>query len=164
MGASGWGYRVPYQQDLNQALQALRKAVFEAGTYYEPALFYEHLLTVVDTLPAEVRQNLEAFVAQGKQQPAPRTIEDLIERNAEDGTHSILDIERVDAGRDFGVINPLSDEELLDLFDTTRPTWQQVEAKARELQSLRGRWQGVCVIVYEDDQPRDIFFTGYSGD
>jgi hypothetical protein len=164
MGASGWSYRVPYQPDLNQALQQLRTAVFERGAYYKPAVFYEHLLEVVDTLPGEVRQGLEEQIEQRKQLPPPGTIEELFEQNGEEGTHSILDIDRVDTADDFGVINPLSRDELLAFFGTEQPGWQQVEPKADELQSLRVRWQGVCVIIYEDDSPREIFFTGYSGD
>ena len=34
MGASGWDYYVPYQEDLNAALQQLRREVFEARDYY----------------------------------------------------------------------------------------------------------------------------------
>ncbi|GGZ32336.1 hypothetical protein GCM10010365_61390 [Streptomyces poonensis] len=33
MGASDWDYYVPYQEDLNAALQQLRREVFEAGDY-----------------------------------------------------------------------------------------------------------------------------------
>ncbi|WP_435209964.1 hypothetical protein [Streptomyces sp. bgisy034] len=34
MGASGWDYYVPYQEDLDAALQQLRREVSEAGDYY----------------------------------------------------------------------------------------------------------------------------------
>jgi hypothetical protein len=43
MGASGWSYFVPYQSDIEQALQELRQAVFERGAYYKPAEFHRRL-------------------------------------------------------------------------------------------------------------------------
>jgi hypothetical protein len=40
MGASGWSYKVPFQSDINKALQELRQKVFEAGDYYKADDFY----------------------------------------------------------------------------------------------------------------------------
>jgi hypothetical protein len=37
MGASGWRYLVPYQEDLAAALDALRRQVFADGDYISPA-------------------------------------------------------------------------------------------------------------------------------
>jgi len=34
MGASNWAYFVPYQVDINKALQDLREDVFNSGNYY----------------------------------------------------------------------------------------------------------------------------------
>jgi hypothetical protein len=46
MGASGWSYFVPYQPDINKALQELRQKVFQEGDYFKPAEWqkrlYEH--------------------------------------------------------------------------------------------------------------------------
>lgn len=36
MGASGWEYLVPYQADLQAALNDLRRRVFESGDYVSP--------------------------------------------------------------------------------------------------------------------------------
>jgi hypothetical protein len=37
MGASGWRYVVPYQEDLAAALDALRRQVFADGDFVSPA-------------------------------------------------------------------------------------------------------------------------------
>jgi hypothetical protein len=34
MGASGWQYFVPYEEDINNALNKLKQEVFESGKYY----------------------------------------------------------------------------------------------------------------------------------
>lgn len=59
MGASEWDYYVPYQEDLNAALQQLRREVFEAGEYY--------WVNGADWRPEEERE------------PRPRTLEALWE-------------------------------------------------------------------------------------
>ena len=66
MGASGWDYRVPYQEDLQAALDALRVRAFGDGDYWRGSSFAE----------AET----------------PKTIEELLARNGTEGAHSILDI------------------------------------------------------------------------
>jgi hypothetical protein len=35
MGASGWSYRAPYQDDIDAALQQLRWDVYRSGNYYK---------------------------------------------------------------------------------------------------------------------------------
>lgn len=66
MGASGWSYFVPYEPDIAQALGKLRESVFRSGTFYTPM-----------------------FTRKSK------TIAELLKRNGESGTHSILDVDRV---------------------------------------------------------------------
>ena len=67
MGATGWNYRVPYQEDLQAALDELRRAAFSKGEYW-----------------------LGGDFAEGE---TPRTIEELLARNDGEGAHSILDID-----------------------------------------------------------------------
>jgi len=65
MGASGWQYFVPWEKDVGRALATLRNEVFRQGKYWSPT----------------------------KRKPA--TIEKLLEKCAESGTHSILDVNRI---------------------------------------------------------------------
>jgi hypothetical protein len=55
MGASQWAYAVPFQPDINAALQDLRQKVFRSGNYYTRATFNERLLKEVPNLPVGVR-------------------------------------------------------------------------------------------------------------
>src|SRR6202021_1463656 len=89
MGASGWKYVVPYQEDLAAALDALRRQVFADGDYVSPV---------------------------GEGYPEPASLEDLLSERYEyfietNGTHSIRDvIEVVPAGdirQEPGTIRPL---------------------------------------------------------
>jgi hypothetical protein len=110
MGASGWQYFVPYQVDLNQALQDLRQQVFDRAEYWwygEP----EHL-------PSELRV------------PRPERLAALFEDEnvQESGTHSVLDVFRVldpDDPHDwfnYNSVYPASCEEVLRATGTHRPT------------------------------------------
>jgi hypothetical protein len=89
----------------------------------------------------------------------------------EDGTHSILDIRGVHPDPvgvteelRFGVVAALPDAELVRLLGTAEPDMATVVAHIHELQALRGRWTGTVVSIYEAGAPRELFFTGFSGD
>ncbi len=138
MGASAWKYYVPYQPDTNQALQALRGEVFRRGEYFNP-------------YPGA----------------RPDSIEQLLERNAESGTHSILDVTAARSRPAFGVAASLSPAELIQYFGTDRPTHDLLENSAAALQQIqarRGRGTGTYVVVYAGDQPAELLFFGLSGD
>lgn len=178
MGASGWSYFTPYQEDIEQALQALRKKVFEDGHYQKLWLFYEVPDEVFDELDniddsLSDRRMLEALaqILKEKQMPVelpppPQSIEEVLLRNGPEETHSILDIEHVALEPKEGVAVPLSREKFLELFGTDRPTRAMIEATAleKDLESLMPRWQALYIIAYKDDAPHEIFFIGHSGD
>lgn len=165
MGASGWQYVVAYEPDLNRALQNLRQREFEAGRYFNP---YQFLTMGIEmgVLSAEQVQDLQPTLATLREAPAPSTIAQLQEQNAEEGTHSILDIELITEVPAFGTASPLKDQELLDVFGTLHPTLEKIIEKAKEgkLENFRGRWEGLYIIAYTKGTPTDIFFSGYSGD
>ena len=163
MGASGWRYYVPYEADFSAALARLRKQVFASGDYHR----------------------------RGKGRK-PKSIDELLKRNAEDGTHSILDIERVgprptkrgaevfipSVGLDeaarmrwveeqisrIGSVRELHPHDLLELFGTTMPTREQVEAREDDIMDMRSRGSGTIVVIYKDKQPSELLFIGFSGD
>ena len=165
MGASGWNYVVEYQPDLSRALQELRQREFEAGRYYKPAEFMSRVLDL-GIVEAELRPSIEEAIAGRGALTAPRTIAELQEQNAEEGTHSILDIERISEGPAFGAASPLAPAQLLEVFGTHRPSLEAVlhEARAGGLGDKRGGWAGLYVIAYTWDEPSHIFFCGFSGD
>lgn len=163
MGASGWHYYVPYESDFGAALARLQQQVFASGDYYH----------------------------RGKGRK-PRSIKELLHRNAEEGTHSILDITRVGArptkpgAEDFtprpdldeaarsrwvedlisriGSVRELHPDDLVELFGTTMPTRKQVEDRQDEIMEMRTRGSGTIVVIYEGKQPTELLFIGFSGD
>jgi hypothetical protein len=183
VGASGWSYFVPHQQDINKALQELRDEVFKQGQYQEPHEPNDEELEVAKAYlaslspdPEKTRKEIDALLALSKalggpRKPrrAPKTIKQLLKQCAEEGTHSILDIERVSSQPELGAVVPLSRQQLLDFFGTDRPTRSMVEKWAARVESLEaeplyGRWEGIYIIVYKDSQPDEIYFEGCSGD
>ena len=181
MGASGWSYYTPYQQDIAQALQELRQRVFEAGDYQQYWLYNEvpeEVFEELDELEPQAwrqpgQQLVEAFahVLERKHlsadlPPAPQTIDEALQRNGPDGTHSILDIDHIASRPEEGAASPLPRETLLKLFGTERPTRAIIE-EGRAANSVYGvlpTWQAMYVMVYQDDSPSEIFFSGSSGD
>jgi hypothetical protein len=194
MGATGWKYFVPYEADFNVALQRLRENVFDAGEYLsgigrtrpdmEAALKVcgadiESVLRRFTAqasdpkLSAQTRKKFAALVQQLKHNKSdtlaasPTTIEELLERQGESGTHSILDIVRVSDAPEFGAVSPLTCVQLVDLFGTEKPSHAQIENKYEEgalEEYVRERWQGVYIIAFRDGLPDEIFFAGCSGD
>jgi|SRR5579871_5638323 len=137
MGASAWDYWIDYTPNVSAALEALRSRVFESGDYY-----------------SHLSEN-------------PSSIEELVEALAEEGTHSILDIDHVSECFEYGAVWPLSGEELSMVFGTDMPTVKDVETAqaADKLDSLvptggTGRY----LTTYRDDQPDKLFFFGATGD
>src|SRR5215472_6656609 len=152
MGASGWGYVIPYQKDLRAALDALRHQVFASGDYIKPS-FYGGVFDL----------------------PDPASLEDLLgqERYWEfmgtSGTHSVIDVQAVvaaDASDEFGAIRPLSDEECGELFGTAQPSRADYDALSDSERLYDyvtgGRWTGRAAVLWTDASPSEIAFWGIS--
>ncbi len=171
MGGHVYWYFTPYQPDLNSALQNLRQQEFEAGRYnpmnpfpFDPDFNEEIKAEDPDLYP-------------GNDQCA--SIEEAIEASEESGTHSILDIFHVSDSPAPCATSPISTELLLKLFKTDKPSRQLVEAAFLSREPL-AHWEeegfdkyrdifierGECrhIVCYSDNQPSEIFFTGYSFD
>jgi hypothetical protein len=183
MGATGWSYFVPYQEDVDKALQKLREEIFKEGQYqkpYEPSgkelETAKSLLASLSLDPQRTRKDLDALLALSealtgprKRRRAPKTIKQLLKQSEDSGTHSILDIERVSTTPSFGAIAPLSGQQLMEIFGTEQPTRAKVEKWSARIdppdaEPLYRRWQGIYIIVYRDSQPDEIYFEGCSGD
>ena len=132
MGAEPWEYFVPYEPDIQAALDKLRDREFQAGRFRGSEL-------------------------------APATIDEALMNMEDQGTASILDIMHVADEPDFFTVAPLPDDELLDLYETTKPAGDMIRGN-RDFYEEIERGQGVYIIVYDGDRPSEIFFAGYSFD
>lgn len=147
MGANPYFYFVPYNQDVEAALQELRDREFQAGRY-NPVIPF-----------------LEFPVGPGSPAPGAEhdSIDEALEASAEDGTRSILDIQGVAEEPDFLMAAPLGDAYLLSLFGTDQPTREIVEQNMEFFEDLE-RGHCVYIILYKSGRPDEILFAGYSID
>ncbi|HEY1011835.1 MAG TPA: hypothetical protein VGE07_03965 [Herpetosiphonaceae bacterium] len=192
MGASGWAYRVPYQQDIQRALDELRQLVFEHGAFLKGDPWWRDM-EFAEFLPpedldaaelAEYRVEFDRLQALEE----PTTIQEWIDWNGEEGTNSILDVDRVVAelppvsefpasadeadqqawfaasSARFGTVSPLTGAEAMAILGTDRPTYELVLERLEPVQQLRDKGAGVYVVVFDGDAPAEIVFTGFSGD
>ncbi len=132
MGAEPYDYTVPYEPDIQAALDKLRRRVFASkefnGAEFDP--------------------------------PTPEAAFELTEA---DGTRSILDISRISDEPDFCCAAPLSPEELERYFGNQKPTKAMLQ-EADEFWDDLERGKARYVILYEGDEPKEIYFAGYSFD
>jgi hypothetical protein len=177
MGATQWTYTVPYQPDINKALEELRQEVFAKGEYYKP---WEELREFREKLEAKPKDQLTdherdtlAFLQTmpplEPPDPLPATIEELLEQNGESGTHSILDIFGISETGECFKAAPVPPDVLTATFGTTRPTREQLESCEesepwQEFLAYLDRWEAFYFVVYAEGQPHEIVFEGCSGD
>jgi hypothetical protein len=147
MDGHPWFYLVDYEADINAALQKLRQREFQAGRYNPVVWFPQFPVSAQSPSPG----------------PQHKSIEKAVEASNEDGTRSILDMERVSDTPDYCAVARLPDETLIEWFGTNKPTDEMVENSDELFESLE-RGQGVYIVVYSNDQPSGIFFAGYSFD
>ena len=169
MGANPYFYFTPYQKDIHSALQALREQEFKAGRY-DPAM----------QMADPPRYTFQMRFPPDESWPAPgaqhASIKEALNASGESGTGSILDLSRVGTAPDFFTVCPLDDQELIQLFGTTKPTRDVLESvlinpkpdSDREAAGLFweqiDRGQGRYIVIYSGSEPREIFFVGYSFD
>jgi hypothetical protein len=150
MGAQAWSYIVPYQTDVKKALQTLRQRELQAGRYYP----------IVESLEFPVTENTPSF------QPLHTSIEAALESVGESGTGSILDIFDISDETGSSLASPLLPEESLEYLGTVYPTRQifEDEVGIGNLLSLIGRGEAIYCFLYENEEPQEILFIGYSFD
>lgn len=179
MGASSWHYFVPYQPEIEKALQELREAVFKKGEYGEEyidsveiaeiengemAKKFSHIPVELIEAYKEELQALQKMYPSPTKRRKPKTIAALLKQRGEEGTHSIIDIQSVAEVPDFGKIAPLPSVYLTQFFGTGKPSREMAEQKINEIQELCERWQGFYLIVFQGDIPHQLLFVGVSGD
>jgi len=147
VGGHPYYYFAPYQENVEAALQALRKQEFEAGRY-NPVIPFPF-----DNWPSQT-------AGAG---PKHKSIKAALEASDADGTRSILDMERVGLRSDFGVVVQLAPDRLMDLYGTTKPSRQMITDNMDFFEDIE-RGQGIYIVVYEDGGPSEILFAGMSYD
>ncbi|HEU0299894.1 MAG TPA: hypothetical protein VFR37_10575 [Longimicrobium sp.] len=176
MGATQWMYFTEYDTEPDRALHRLREEVFREGSYRRPWEFPDILsglyqlpslgwgarlkLWAIESLFTTIELVRWAFWGFRR----PSSVDEAVAWAGEDGTHSIMDVERTGMYRAEGVAFPLSEPRLRSLFGTDRPTRETVEEKADELACSLARGEAVYFAVYHDGGPREIAFFGVSGD
>lgn len=147
MGAEPYFYYVKYQPDIDQALQHLREREFLAGRYNPAMPFISFPIT--SSSPAPGAQH--------------GSIEEAMEASDADGTRSILDLQFVGNDPGFFTASRLSDERLVDLYGTAKPTREMVHCNMGFFEDI-DRGQGVYIVIYKDGMPDELLFAGYSFD
>jgi hypothetical protein len=132
MGADPYDYTVPYEPDIQAALDKLRSRVFESKEF-----------------------NGAEF--------DPLTPEAALELTEADGTRSILDISRISASPDFCCASPFSSQELEQYFGTQKPTRSMVQ-ESYDFWDDIDRGTARYIILYDGEEPKELFFAGYSFD
>jgi hypothetical protein len=149
MGGHPYWYFAPYDVNAQRALDALRKREFEAGRYSP----------VVRFLDFE-----EPAYSNTRPGPKHRSIAEAVRAAADEGTRSILDIERVGTQAGHGVAAPVDVSELRDMWGTDKPTRAVVDARKDEILGDLDRGDCVYLVIYDEDRPSEFFFAGYSYD
>jgi hypothetical protein len=147
MGAHFYYYIVPFDPDIQAALDRLREREFNAGRYNPVMPFIDFPITPASPAP-------------GPQHDSPEDA--LVDADA-DGTRSILDIASISDFPDFGAAAPLSEDILDSLYGTIQPTRQQVEPEMAFAEDLE-RGEAVYIVLHANGQPSELLFAGYSFD
>jgi hypothetical protein len=183
MGGQPWMYFVPYERDLQAALEKLRARELHAGRYHP--VMRDLPFPVLDDSPApggghrSVAEARDAADADGTRsildmdrvvtRPRPRRpSQDEMFAAMSTATHGdVVDLDALSGfmpqPEDFGTIAPVVPELLEELYGTARPRRPAVQAAPRFLDDV-DRGMGVYVVLYEDDVPTEICFAGYSYD
>ncbi len=147
MGGHPYYYFVPYTPDPLVALRDLRDREFQAGRYYPAKMFPVFPVNSDSPAPGKKHASIDAARIAA----------------AETGTRSILDLLDVTKEEEFCAAQRLAAPKLLELFGTTQPNYAAVAAST-EVFDMIPRGMGVCLVVWEDGEPREWFFAGYSFD
>jgi hypothetical protein len=170
--------RGEYSSGMTVTKEQLDTAFKRVGSDWESNLDFFSAQAADPKLPQATRDKFATLANQLKQlhetgkptQSAtlkPRTIDELLESRAENGTHSILDIVRVSPTPELGAVAPLPKPKLVEMFGSETPTRSQIEQKTKSgaLESYTcERWQGIYIVVYQNAVPAELFFAGCSGD
>ena len=140
MGASGWSYFTPHEDDVEDALRTLRNRVFD-GAFPRGS--------------ADRPKSIAAYV-KSCGEDGTHSILDILRADTV-GPSGEMD--------DFATAFPLFREEAAELFGTKKPTREDIRRVGKQLMTMRQRWQATWVVVHDaKGKPVEQLFTGFSGD
>jgi hypothetical protein len=162
----------PSEDEIFAAVKQMRARVPEWDSWIQKCK--EAAAKLPESMRAQYIENAERMKksimeygsAPRKPKRKPKTIEKLLEIQAESGTHSILDIVGISPEPKFGHIRPFPHEKLVEIFGSQTPSHREIEEAHSfgRLEDFADKWEGIYVITYRDGLPSEIFFTGHSGD
>jgi hypothetical protein len=180
MGAHSYCYYTKYQPDLNAALQNLRSQEFQAGRYNPVIPFPDYPITPNSPTPGAQHLSMEdALMAVSPD--GTRSIIDIMKvsnkpcpLSSEEFESALLgEIDNAILGEIFCTAFPLTSDELIALFNTEKPTHEMVDEVIlgnTNLEASDDFWDSIqrgtarYIILYEAEQPVEIFFVGFSCD
>lgn len=139
--------------------EEMMKLMGMADQFTHGSLPDDELDAAFEAFEARVNQ----LLGQADARPKPDSIQALVEKCAENGTHSILDIDHISVEPEFGAASPMPDEMIEEIYGSLEPTHEDVANASNGDDSL-DRWQAWYVVVFKDGRPHELFFTGCSGD
>ena len=184
MGSSFWQTYTTYSEDVDEALTRAQREVYERGasmcmeppapeearTYYRREAnmqqqLYEQFGRESNRIAYEAALEMLGEFSPPDDEPFEQTRRRLIARQDTEGTHSVLDMERVGDEDAFGVLRRVPAEELEEVLFTTTPTREEIEARGESLLHGMDRWKGVAIVVHDEEgTPTHWLFAGHSGD
>ena len=189
MGGHPWMYFVPYEGDLQAALDKLKERELRAGRYNpampsipfpvdpaEPAPGAKHASVEAARAAADA-DGTRSILDMDRVVTEPRVpgvddgmvgLQEHLDALADEGPGGLVDLGQLDVGAlmgaaGFGVVTPVAADQLRRLYGTTTPSREAV-AKAPDFLDDLERGTGVYVILYEGETPTGICFAGYSYD
>jgi hypothetical protein len=167
MGATGWFHEVPWQSEVQTALDELCARIFANGSYRQMWDEYPEMLDGwaeldgMEPVPG-FAASLEAIEAGGQ----PTTIPAAELLNQGEGFGDVLDCRVVSASYEFGCVAPLTTETVMQLFGSESPTAVQIRESSEALLELPilERGCGLYAVGFIGATPESIFFFGFSGD
>ena len=119
-----------------------------------------------ESLAKALKTAREEIFAAGKflgAEKHPKSIEEALKYNPEEGTGSLLDIRNVSITPEFLCVNWLSSDELLEFFHTKHPKFEDVKG-CQALWDSIGRGEARAITLFEKGKPAKICFAAYTID
>ncbi|GAB4060942.1 hypothetical protein [Catellatospora paridis] len=174
---------MPYQHDVEAALEQARQDAYDRGDYYRVSPDMQARTMgeeeyVAWEMAALRRSLAEAFgddfpdpddsMARDSWRAAQVEVtgpDSLLDAQIYSGAHSVIDMTGVAPSPEMGMVAPVPHDVLEEVFGTGRPAADAIAAaiSRRSLEDF-GRWYGAYVVAYDGEHPESIVFFGHSGD
>lgn len=172
MDGHPYWYYIKYQTNVDTTLQTLRQREFAAGRYNPTLPFIDFPITIDSPAPGSQHSSIEEAM-EAAESEGTRSILDIFKTSTISYSEALA-LSKQDAIDLFCTTFPLSTDELIYLFNTDKPTHEMVEAVivlserneevADEFWESLDRGTGRHIIIYEKDEPVEVFFVGVSFD